>query len=326
MDSCDAASGNCVYAPGVKCDDGNVCTDDSCDGKTGLCVHNNNKGACSDGNLCTNGDTCDGNGNCAVGALLKCDDGLACTADSCDVATGKCVYANVADATPCDDGLACTASSACKAGKCAATAPCIYLSDAFACVDAGKGWTIDVPKSPFDNIARNVKWKVDATPQVGTPEQIYLHQCSMNFNNDVNTCDAYKNNGQTFCLPPAGNSRSPIIDWSNVSALTVNTPVVVFDAYYDVDPSWNQGPSDAPYVVIRDTTNNAVLASAYLSKDPQNLKVWRPALSLPLTAAYGHKFQVQFSLYEPDTGGNGFTGKLGTGFYVDNVVVKANMN
>ena len=325
-DSCDAKSGNCVYAPAINCDDGNVCTDDSCDGKTGLCLHANNKGPCSDGNLCTSGDTCDGNSNCAAGALLKCDDGLACTADSCDVATGKCVFVNVADATPCDDGLACTASSACKAGKCAATAPCIYLNDPFTCALAGYGWTIDVPKSPFDNVPRNVKWKVDMVPPVGSPEQIAAHQCSMNFNNDVNTCDGYKFNGQGYCIAPAGTTRSPAIDWTNVSALTVNTPVVVFDAYYDVDPTWNGGgPSDAPYVVIRDTTNNAVLASAYLSKDPQNLKVWRPNLSLPLTAAYGHKFQVQFLLAEPDAG-NAYTGEQGTGFYVDNVVVKANMN
>src|SRR5439155_9567356 len=39
--------------------DGNVCTDDSCDPATG-CVHAPNTASCTDGNACTTADTCAG--------------------------------------------------------------------------------------------------------------------------------------------------------------------------------------------------------------------------------------------------------------------------
>ncbi|MFQ5461501.1 MAG: hypothetical protein ACE5E5_02630, partial [Phycisphaerae bacterium] len=47
-----------------NCDDGNVCTDDTCDPATG-CVNTNNVAACDDGNACTTTDVCDGAGVCA---------------------------------------------------------------------------------------------------------------------------------------------------------------------------------------------------------------------------------------------------------------------
>jgi hypothetical protein len=51
----------------VLCDDGNVCTDDICNGASG-CVHTNNTAACSDGNPCTMGDTCS-DGSCVGSAI-----------------------------------------------------------------------------------------------------------------------------------------------------------------------------------------------------------------------------------------------------------------
>ena len=69
------------------CNDGNACTDDSCDPATGECVYVNNAAPCDDGNACTKGDTCqmlDLQG----GAQISCDDGNACTDDTCDPATG----------------------------------------------------------------------------------------------------------------------------------------------------------------------------------------------------------------------------------------------
>lgn len=48
----------------------------------------------------------------------NCDDGEACTTDSCNKGTGNCIHAAVANQTPClDDGEACTADG-CVAGKC----------------------------------------------------------------------------------------------------------------------------------------------------------------------------------------------------------------
>ena len=92
------------------CDDGNLCTDDSCDSAVG-CVNENNAAPCDDGDACTTGDTCS-EGTCAGGAALVCDDRDACTDDSCDPAIG-CVN-NPID---CDDGNLCTVDT-CKKGKC----------------------------------------------------------------------------------------------------------------------------------------------------------------------------------------------------------------
>ena len=71
------------------CNDGNVCTDDSCNPATG-CVYTNNTASCDDGNACTTADTCSG-GACVGGTPLVCNDSNACTDDSCNPSSG-CVY------------------------------------------------------------------------------------------------------------------------------------------------------------------------------------------------------------------------------------------
>jgi len=108
----------------AECDDHNPCTDDSCDPSRG-CVHTNNDAPCNDGDRCTVVDTCrDGTcagtpvtcsdddacngvetcnpatGACQRGAPLLCDDGSACTVDTCDAQDG-CRYTPVADFSTC---------------------------------------------------------------------------------------------------------------------------------------------------------------------------------------------------------------------------------
>jgi hypothetical protein len=80
--------------PPPDCDDGNPCTQDSCDPATGTCVHTPvpDGTPCNDGNPCTQNDTCI-NGAC-VSTPVNCDDGIACTQDSCDPASG-CVHTPV---------------------------------------------------------------------------------------------------------------------------------------------------------------------------------------------------------------------------------------
>jgi hypothetical protein len=106
-------------ADSLDCNDGNVCTNDSCDPVTG-CVHVNNTNACNDGNACTLDDSCSA-GTCR-GTAIVCDDSNACTDDSCDPATGACVYAND-DTNPCSDGDLCTQTDACHNGICAGSNP-----------------------------------------------------------------------------------------------------------------------------------------------------------------------------------------------------------
>ncbi len=111
IDSC--LNGSCQSGPRRLCDDGDVCTDDSCDPSVG-CVHVYNDAPCSDGNPCTTSDTC-GGGACNGGPALNCDDGNPCTTDSCNPSSG-CVHVN--NTNPCSDGNACTTGDVCGGGSC----------------------------------------------------------------------------------------------------------------------------------------------------------------------------------------------------------------
>ncbi len=92
---------------GTACtSDGNVCTDDACDG-SGNCDHEPNADPCNDGAFCTQNDTCSG-GACS-GEPVVCDDGIACTDDSCDEGEGGCVAVEVD--SRCNDEDTCTADT-----------------------------------------------------------------------------------------------------------------------------------------------------------------------------------------------------------------------
>src|SRR5581483_1456452 len=88
----DCVAGCCVF--GVRnCDDGIVCTDDSCDNLRG-CIHTPH--CPDDGLVCNGAPDCIalplGFGGvvpfCLPAVPLDCDDGNACTTDGCDPATG----------------------------------------------------------------------------------------------------------------------------------------------------------------------------------------------------------------------------------------------
>src|SRR5687767_6287436 len=75
---------------GVTCDDGNVCTDDTCDAVTGMCSFEAVPAGtdCDDGDACNGIERCDSAGACADSEPVVIDDGDACTDDTCDAATG----------------------------------------------------------------------------------------------------------------------------------------------------------------------------------------------------------------------------------------------
>ena len=126
-------------------DDGDVCTDDTCNG-AGACTHPDNTAPCDDGIFCNGADTCSA-GACTVHAGSPCsetecntcqedtdscfdlsgtactDDGNVCTDDTCDGA-GAC--AHPANTAPCDDGLYCNGTDTCSGGSCSvhAGSPC----------------------------------------------------------------------------------------------------------------------------------------------------------------------------------------------------------
>ncbi|MBM4343977.1 MAG: hypothetical protein FJ100_11465 [Deltaproteobacteria bacterium] len=123
VDLCDPKTGCAVKSadPGVACDDdANPCTVDQC--QNGKCAHTPAPGtvACADdGNVCTL-DQCS-NGTCAhpaaPGTVACADDGNACTLDQC--ANGQCDHPTVPAGTACpDDGNACT-DDVCQGSGCA---------------------------------------------------------------------------------------------------------------------------------------------------------------------------------------------------------------
>ncbi|GMV38354.1 MAG: hypothetical protein AMXMBFR64_00700 [Myxococcales bacterium] len=115
-DSCNPATGNCSNTPiTLNCDDGNLCTTDACDPATGACAHLAAV-LCDDGDACTD-EACDpATGACFGVPLVVCDDDDPCTDDSCDPATGGCTTAP--NTAPCDDHDPCTTDDVCSAGEC----------------------------------------------------------------------------------------------------------------------------------------------------------------------------------------------------------------
>ena len=107
------ADGECTGGVAVNCNDGNACTDDACDPVAG-CTHTPNVAACNDGDLCTLGDQC-ADGICVGGPAADCEDGNACTQDTCTPDAG-CQH-TVTDG-PCDDGDVCTSNDLCIEGVC----------------------------------------------------------------------------------------------------------------------------------------------------------------------------------------------------------------
>jgi hypothetical protein len=117
-DACSSAdqckAGKCAGTKPTVCNDGNTCTNDSCNKLEGCVIAPNSK-TCNDGNVCSIGDTC-GGGTCKAGAKTKsCVDGKICTADECDKVKGCEFPANSAE---CSDANACTKNDQCHNFKC----------------------------------------------------------------------------------------------------------------------------------------------------------------------------------------------------------------
>jgi len=133
-ETCDPVN-DCQPGTPLVCDDGNLCTTDSCDPVAGClftpveCPAGEQcdpadgickvppectvDADCDDGMFCNGAETCDtATGTCLPGTPPDCDDGVACTVDTCDEVNDACV--NTPDDTACpDDGLFCTGQEIC---------------------------------------------------------------------------------------------------------------------------------------------------------------------------------------------------------------------
>jgi len=78
-----------VCSPGINtiCDDGNVCTSDTCDSMLGCRFQGLTGVSCANANPCDGVEQCM-MGICSSAPAPSCDDGNTCTVDSCDIAQG----------------------------------------------------------------------------------------------------------------------------------------------------------------------------------------------------------------------------------------------
>ena len=140
LDSCDEANEACRHAP-----DHSLCANanELCDSDQGGCVATgcSQDSDCDDGYFCNGAEACD-NGACVAAAATVCDDGIACTVDSCDedsdacqalpnddlcdegqecdVDQDGCVDLGCTQDADCDDGLYCNGQETCANGDCLA--------------------------------------------------------------------------------------------------------------------------------------------------------------------------------------------------------------
>jgi Dictyostelium (slime mold) repeat len=100
-----------------------------------------NASLCDDGDACTS-DTCLQNGQCGH-APVNCNDGNTCTTDLCQQATG-CLNVPAEGPCPtfCDDGNACTSTDTCTDGQCRGT-PVAGCCAADVNCDDGNSCTVD---------------------------------------------------------------------------------------------------------------------------------------------------------------------------------------
>ncbi|MFQ5495644.1 MAG: S8 family serine peptidase, partial [Phycisphaerae bacterium] len=124
VETCSATL-DCQAGTAVNCNDGIGCTTDACNEPSGTCSNTPNDAVCDDGLFCNGTETCDAVFDCQAGTTVNCNDGVACTDDSCNEATNSCD--NVANDLNCpDDLLFCTGTEFCDAAAdCSSTGdPC----------------------------------------------------------------------------------------------------------------------------------------------------------------------------------------------------------
>jgi len=116
----------CCSQP-ADCDDANHCTDDVC--AANQCSHFANVSACTDGDPCTESDKCEA-GACS-GLAVNCDDGNGCTQDQC--IAGVCHSDFAPTPACCVEDLDCADADPCSVDACDPGGNCTHANDPQCC-------------------------------------------------------------------------------------------------------------------------------------------------------------------------------------------------
>ena len=271
----------CVIDP--ECDDGMVCTTDSC--IDDVCVNE----PVPDGTPCPDDVFCDGieqceSGVCADGGdpcidLAHCDeeidkciecfeddecsDGSVCTIDTC--VDESCVFTPIPDGTPCDDGAFCNGDESCVSGVCAdGPDPCI--DEAHCDEDADECLECVLPIECEDGDACTIDLCIDNVCEFpdGTPPGT----CCNSETGDLQPIDDFNGCTIDICnedgsVDHIGESLGPIVEVLGLRSFSV-TP---------------QPPDSAEAVALFVTSPNFPCLVRYLDLDGQ--LVLNPIFLLP---------------------------------------------
>jgi len=124
-DTCNLATGVCSNTA-VNVNDGVSCTIDSCDETNNVIVHAPNNLYCSnlDGQYCNGAEICNVASGCVAGTSPVINDGISCTADSCNEATDTIVHAPITQCILASDGCCPSGCTSSNDNDC--TAPVTY--------------------------------------------------------------------------------------------------------------------------------------------------------------------------------------------------------
>ncbi|MFQ5461828.1 MAG: M6 family metalloprotease domain-containing protein, partial [Phycisphaerae bacterium] len=130
VEVCQAGVG-CVSGSAPDCNDAIACTADACNEATDACDHVADDALCDNFLFCDGVEVCQAGVGCVSGSAPNCNDGIACTADSCNEATDACDH--VTNDALCDNGLFCDGVETCQAGVGCAAGVAPDCNDAIAC-------------------------------------------------------------------------------------------------------------------------------------------------------------------------------------------------
>jgi hypothetical protein len=240
VERCDDEEG-CVPGNPPNCNDNNSCTTDTCDENANECRNTGNSSQCSDGLFCNGVEVC-GPSGCLPGTPPNCNDGVACTVDSCSEAQDRCV--NSPNNNLCNDGNYCDGVEVCTANGCQAGPP-PNCADGIPCtVDACNEATDSCTHQPNNSLCSDGKFcdgNEICNPTKGCQEGT-APNCSDQFPCTVDHCiestdtcvhlpnDNLCDNdlfcdGEEFCSPSQGCVDGPSPDCSDEADCTIDTCV-----------------------------------------------------------------------------------------------------
>ncbi len=205
-ETCDAGAG-CQAGTAPDCDDGVACTVDGCDEEADACSHSPDDAVCDDGLWCNGAETCDAGAGCQAGTAPDCDDGVACTVDSCDEEADACEHAP--DDGLCDDGDACNGVETCDAEAGCQSGEPVVCDDGVDCtVDTCDPDTGACSYTPDDGLCDDTNPCTEDVCEVENESAGCVHRT---VDNGTSCSDGNVCNGEEVCQDGMCRAGTPLI-------------------------------------------------------------------------------------------------------------------